>query len=52
MGWSGIVFAVVPIGALVAFFARLARSRQRVMGYHDIPTPSVRHGTHGSGHGD
>lgn len=51
MGWTEIVVAAVAGAALVVLFTRFARSRQRVMAYHEIPTPHVHHATHGSGHG-
>ena len=39
-----IVLLVLGIASLIHF----SRSRARVMGYHDIPTPRVNESTHGA----
>jgi hypothetical protein len=40
-----VILVVLGIAALIYF----SRSRDRVMGYHDIPTPRVNETTHGEG---
>lgn len=40
-----VILVVVGIASLIYF----SRSRARVMGYHDIPTPRVNEITHGEG---
>jgi hypothetical protein len=42
---------IVPLGAIVAGFVYLSRSRARIMRYHDIPTPRINEMTHGDGGG-
>jgi hypothetical protein len=40
-----VILVVLGIASLIYF----SRSRARVMGYHDIPTPRVNETTHGEG---
>jgi hypothetical protein len=50
MGVAGaIVVMLLVLG--IASLVYLSRSRTRVMGYHDIPTPRVNETTHGEGGG-
>lgn len=43
---EGIVVVLVVLA--IASLVYLSRSRARVMGYHDIPTPRVNETTHGA----
>jgi hypothetical protein len=43
---GGVVVVLLVLG--VASLIYLSRSRARVMGYHDIPTPRVNESTHGA----
>lgn len=43
---EGIVGVLLVLG--IASLVYLSRSRARVMGYHDIPTPRVNESTHGA----
>lgn len=43
---EGIVLFLLVVG--IASLIYFARSRGRVMGYHDIPTPRVDEPTHGA----
>ncbi|HET6918471.1 MAG TPA: hypothetical protein VFI46_03290 [Jiangellaceae bacterium] len=44
---EGIVVILLVLGGGSILY--LSRSRARVMGYHDIPTPRVNESTHGEG---
>lgn len=47
MGAGEVVGAVLLVTG-IASLIRFSRSRSRVMGYHDIPTPRVNESTHGA----
>jgi hypothetical protein len=49
MGLPEALVLIVPVGAIVALFVYLGRSRARIMRYHDIPTPRINEMTHGGG---
>ena len=49
MGMVEGLVLIVPVACLAALFVYLARSRTRVMRYHDIPTPQINEMTHGGG---
>ena len=45
---AGEGITIVLAGLGIASLIHFSRSRPRVMGYHDIPTPRVNESTHGA----
>ena len=49
MGMPESLLLLAPVLGVVALFGHLARSRIRVMRYHDLPTPRINEMSHGGG---